>query len=130
MIKYNDKIVTNGALMTKGVEITSENVVKTGKKYRMRKRINEEVFDIDDSVADNAKMISLMMTMMRKIYDIIDTSALSTSDKALMDYAFNKHKSTETLADKIYSAEGDSLVDKLIDRQSQIKVISDTTGGK
>jgi len=126
MTKYKTKIISKGALKTKAIEISSEKTMKVGKKYQMRKEISENVFDLDDSVADNAKMISLLMTMMRKVYDALpDKSVISNNDIAFMDYAFNKHKNSITLADKEFAVNGNVFVDKLIDRQVQIKTLSD-----
>lgn len=93
-------------------------------KTKAREAIEREVFDDKDAIADNGKMISLMMTMMSRLYDVMDEtnkSALDPADRALIEYTFEKFKLTDTRADVQFAEEGGiETVDKLLERQGRI----------
>ena len=120
------KILKKGALHKVGVQETLNKEIKTEKKYLNRKKIQDEVFDDSDSIADNAKMISLLLTVISRMYDIMPTEQkdlLKADDKAMIEYAFNKFHTTNTRADTLYAQEGNSLIDTLMKRQSDINLI-------
>lgn len=93
-------------------------------KAKQRYKIEKQVFDTQDSVADNAKMISLMITLLSRFYDsFTDTqkNRIPQEDKALIEYLFSKFAETNTRADVQFSQEGgQTMVDKLLDRQAKI----------
>jgi len=94
------------------------------KKYQLRYKINEEVFDIHDSVADNAKAISLIFAMLSRIYNALPASTknkIPAEDRAMIEYAFQKYHSIQTRADVEFAlGSGKELVDKIMDRQDKI----------
>jgi hypothetical protein len=93
----------------------------TSSKGIIRKTINEEVFDLNDSVADNAKMISLLLSMLKRLYAVnFDTASLSSTDKGTIDYVINKFDTIQTRADVQFAKEGSSMIDKIMDRQALV----------
>ena len=93
------------------------------KKMKVRHQIESEVFDLHDSVADNAKWLSLLTTLMSRMYDTFtDTQKgrLSTEDKALIEEVFGIFKSTNTRGDVQFSKEGPAMIEKIMNRQAQI----------
>ena len=96
---------------------------KTDKKSFQRERISNEVFDLEDSVADNAKMISLLMSMIARLYPLIDTTTLATADKALIDGVLAEFAVTNTRADVQLAVEGSAMVSKILGRQAAVGAI-------
>ena len=96
---------------------------KNDKKSEARYLIENEVFDIRDSVADNAKMISLLVSFVERIWSIIPNDQkdnLSDEDRQAIDYVTDKFKDTLTWADIQWQKEGIGFADKLLERQSQV----------
>jgi hypothetical protein len=94
-----------------------------GKKGQWRYQIHKEVFDLYDSVADNAKMISLLFTLLSRIWDALPDdikSNISDEDRQIIEYAFEKFHNIKTRADIQFQEEGTKLIDKLMDRQAKI----------
>jgi len=120
---YKETITKTGNLHTKRIKHTPTTKTLSFTKDSIRKDIQNEVFDIEDSVADNAKMISLLITLSSRIYDILDTvqkDKLATGDRYLIEYIFAKFSTTETRADVQLVTEGTPMLDKLLERQSII----------
>jgi len=93
------------------------------KKYQLRYKINKEVFDLHDSVADNAKMISLIFALLTRIWEAIPNDIKDKMDKEtreMVEYAFQKYHSIQTRADVEFLINGKELIDKLMDRQDKI----------
>jgi len=125
-MKYVDKTKIKGAFYIPAVQ--EESSLLVGQKYKNRKQINEEVFDTEDAVADNAKMISLLMSIVSRIYSIIPESEkndLDPIDRDIIEYSIEKFKEIQTRADKQFQVEGSSLIDKLFERQNTIGNILD-----
>ena len=98
-------------------------VPSTSKKIMKRQEIQDEVFDLEDSVADNSKMISLMLTVMDRMYNTFtetQKAKMTAEDRGMIEYMFSKFKVTETRADVQFKSEGLELVDRLLDRQATI----------
>jgi len=126
MIKYKDTVQTNGMLVKKAVVPYLDTTPSIDKKMKTRKEINENVFDLDDSVADNSKMISLLTTIISRMYDTFSDEQkdlMDSADREMIEYTFAKFKDTNTRADVQFATEGIGLVDKLLDRQGQIGTI-------
>jgi len=115
--------VVQGKKVYKGVvEQLNTNPSKTVKSNN-RFKIQEEVFDIEDSVADNAKMISLLMTTLSRVYGVLDESqkdAIPAADKSLMEAMFAKFETTQTNADNMVALEGLTGMERLLNRQGKI----------
>ncbi len=116
----------NGALRKPGVREKLDDAVKTDTKNRKRLAIQDDVFDSQDSVADNAKMISLLTTIISRMYDTMTTtqkSKIPSADRDVIEYTFNSFKETTTRADSQMVLEGTGLIDKLLSRQANINNI-------
>jgi len=99
MPKYVKTNTTKGMLVTPAIKKVLDSTPKTDKKSFQRERISNEVFDLEDSVADNAKMISLLISMISRLYPLINTTALAVNDKALIDAVMAEFATTNTRAD-------------------------------
>jgi len=124
----NYKIVNKqeGMLAKKAVRKTYDSEESTDKKAFIREAVQKDVFDEQDSIADNAKMISLLTTVISRMYDIMpdaDKDLLDPNDKAMIEYTFSKFKSVNTRADVQFATEGVTLIDKLLNRQGAIGTI-------
>jgi hypothetical protein len=121
MSKYKETLIQKGNLIKKAVVEVPDTEPKVQKKYQYRKVITEEVFDLHDSVADNAKMISLMVSLFMRLYNAnFDKTQLADDDKAVIDYVFQKFEETKTRADVQFQKEGQAMIDKLLGRQGKI----------
>ena len=122
---FKEVTVKKGDFYKKGYQETLE--AKHGTKYRVRSRINNEVFDLHDSVADNAKMISLLFSLIMRMYGTYtDTQKgrLDTEDRALIEDLFNSFASSTTLADLQVQESGAAAISKLLERQARIAEIA------
>jgi hypothetical protein len=122
---FKEVTVKKGDFYKKGYQETLE--AKHGKKYRVRSRINNEVFDLHDSVADNAKMISLLFSLIMRMYGTYtDTQKgrLDAGDRALIEDLFNAFTLSTTLADLQVQELGTAAISKLLERQARIAEIA------
>lgn len=120
MLQKTTKV--KGSIRKPAVEEVPEQI-KTDTKSLKRLQIQDEVFDNSDAIADNAKMISLLLSTISKMYNTFtDTqkNKLSIEDKTLIEYTFDKFGNANTRADNQLQEEGTELVDKLIQRQETI----------
>ena len=128
---FEEKVKISGALRSKVVVEVNDNKPKRDKKTLARYDIEQNVFDKHDAIADNAKMISLILTVVSRIYDVLPDSEkdnIDSNERALIEYALDKFKITDTRADKLFATEGTALVDKLMDRQADIANILEEKG--
>jgi len=125
---FNEIKITKGAFTKKALIEEFDNSPKTDNKTKMRKSIQENVFDDRDAIADNAKMISLLLTLTSKVYSILpkeQKDLLSVEDKTVIEYVFEQFKLTNTRADIQFQKEGVAMIDKLLNRQELIgKIIN------
>jgi len=101
-----------------------------GPKAKARLLIQEQVFDIYDSIADNAKMISLILSLLWRIYEALPEESkvdLLPQDRYLIEYAFERFKNIQTRADVQFKREGVALIDKLLERQGKIGELVEKT---
>ena len=99
-----------------------------GQKGIVRYKIHKQVFDIYDSVADNAKMISLIFSIIMRIWEALPDdvkSSINEDDVQVIEYAISQFKNIKTRADVQFEKEGLSLIDKLVTRQSKIGKLVD-----
>jgi len=118
-------ITEDGTVFRKGVEEVHAPT-KTDSKSIKRLEIQDSVFDIEDSLADTTKWLSLLTTVVERMYSVMpaaDKANLTAADKAMIDYAMTKFKATTTRADTQYAIEGNVMIDKILNRQSQINKI-------
>jgi len=89
----------------------------------IRNTIQEEVFDIEDSVADNAKMISLLTSVVMRMWKVMpqdQKDLMDSEDVAVIDYFATAFDGVETNADKKFAVEGTNMIDKLLERQAEV----------
>jgi len=125
-MRYVDTMKKDNMLYTKAVKKVYEDVVSTNKKDFIRKDIQDQVFDTEDAIADNAKMISLLLTVVSRMYDAMnatDKANIPATDKTTIDYVVAQFKLTQTRADVQFALEGPALIDKLLSRQGTIGTI-------
>jgi hypothetical protein len=121
MSKYRETTIQKGNLIKKAVVEILDDEPKVQKKFQYRKAITEEVFDLHDSVADNAKMISLMISLFKRLYEVnFNKDNLADADKAVADYVFQRFGEIKTRADVQFQKEGPAMIDKLLNRQGKI----------
>ena len=122
-MKYIKTTKQNGMVIDPAIKNIVDSEPKTDKKSKLRYEIQEEVFDLSDSVADNAKLISLMFAMSVAMYNALsdDTKNNIPDDvKAKIEYAITKFGSIETWGQIQLNTEGNEAIDKLLDRQAKI----------
>ena len=124
---YKEVGIRKGGLFSKGLlKVPDIEEPSRDNKLRIRKNIEEEVFDIEDSVADNAKMISLLLSMVMRIYEVLpedSLNSLSPQDKAIIEGTLGKFKVTETSADLKVKSEGMPFIYNILDRQAAVSKI-------
>jgi len=95
------------------------------KKAKIREEIQEKVFDIPDSVADNAKLISLLMSVVKRMYEVMPkTSKAKIKDRDMIEGMIQVFDDTQTLADVQFSKQGGKLVQRIFKRQGDITKIA------
>ena len=115
------KIVTEG-MLSKTVTVDDGVQSSTPKAFK-RLKIQNEVYDDKDAIADNAKMISLLTSLVSTMYDTFSDEQkekIPKEQKQLIEYTFSKFKETTTLADKKLAKKGTKFIDGLMDTQSKI----------
>lgn len=132
MEKYNEVYVKQGPRHRKGVMVALP-APDTTLRGQMRKRINKEVGDLSELVANAHNMISLIMSTISVIYsELIKTMSPEQlqafeqnepAKKALIEYAITKFSGTITTADIKFAQDPQGAVNELIDSQGQIGTI-------
>ena len=116
------KIIKKGVLYKNAFE-EKPSEAKSDTKTKKRFEIQEQVFDDKDSIADNAKMISLLASIISRLWETTPQSQkddMNSTDVAMVDYFVQEFKQTETNADNKFAIEGTTLIDKLLERQQKI----------
>ena len=117
------KFTPDGIRYQKAIKEEINSLPSTDKKARVRYEIETEVFDLHDSVADNAKWLSLLTTLLSRMYGTFtDTqkNKLSTKDRALIEGVFTMFANTNTRGDVQFAQEGPAMIQKVMQRQAQI----------
>jgi len=119
-MKYKETIEKHGLLFKRKYKQELDSVLDV-KKGKARKRINSELFDIEDSLADTTKTLLLVIAMLKRLYDVnFDVNQLSQNDKDMIEYALNKYSEITTWLDVKINKEGITLIDKLANRQNNL----------
>lgn len=122
---FKEKTINkNGVYKKVLAEIPSE--MPMSKKMEMRKRINEEVFDLHDSVADLSKWLSYVTSMLRRIWEIVPEEQkqnLSEIDRQFIEGSMLKFQHTITIGDVKMMEEGFAVVDRVLTRQNEVGAI-------
>lgn len=125
-MKFEEKIATTDGTMFKKVITEVPMEPSNSKKDRIRLKIQDEVFDLNDSVADNAKMLSLLTGIVSRMYDIMPTEQkdlIEAEYRAAMEYSLHKFAATTTRGDVQFAEDGVAAIDKLLSRQQKISDI-------
>jgi len=119
-MKYKEIIEQQGILFKRKYKQELDSISNL-KKGKARERINTELFDVEDSLADTTKMLFLVIAMLKRLYDVnFDITQLSQDDKDMIEYALNKYSEITTWLDVKFNEEGIALIDKLADRQNNL----------
>ena len=122
---------TSNGMMNKKKYIYKEKLSpeSSSKKAGHKHDIQNDIFSLEDSVADNAKMISMAFTVLSSLYEITSATQkakLSTEDADFVEAVINKFKATTTQADVLYAKDGVESIDKVFDCQGQVPIILGT----
>jgi len=122
--------VTSEWLTTyRGVTTTATRPVVTGvipvyiKKLLAAREIKSQVRGTEDTIADLAKMNSLLFSMVSSIYGtltVTQKNKIPAPEKAVIDYATTTFTTIQTRADRQLASEGTALIDKLFGREVEI----------
>ncbi len=120
-----EKVSKDGVVFKR--QVTEVNTsVPANKKSLARVKINEQVFDIHDSIADTTKWLSLLSSMVARIYLAMPEEQKATMpvpERQMIEYAFSKFMGATTRADVQFEQEGIAMIDKLFERQTKIAEI-------
>jgi len=113
----------------RGLTTTATRPVVTGvipkyiKKLIAAREIEYHVRNKDDTIADLAKMVSLLLSMVSSIYGTLSTTQkgkIPAAERAIIDYATTTFAAIQTRADRQLATEGTTLIDKLFGREVEI----------
>jgi len=92
-------------------------------KQLIAKQRDAEIRNVDDTLADLAKMNSLLFSVVATIYSTLTPTAINkipAAEKAVIDYAIKRFTAIQTRGDRQLATEGTKLIDKLFDREVSI----------
>lgn len=124
------KLKSDGLRVQVAYVETLDTTLRTDKKTKASYEIQEKVYkSLADSVADNAKLISLMFIIGSSIYEALGDEIkekIPSNVREKIEHAIEKFKSIETWGSIQINKEGNEAIDKLLQRQAQIgKIIKD-----
>jgi len=118
--------ITTGALVSRAFIQVLDKTPRTGAKVEARSAIEKEVFDSEDSISDNSKAISVLLSMVGDIYDVLPKTSKDKMDaerRAGIEYVITKFRETRTTADVGIEESGTDFIDKLLNRQAKVCTI-------
>lgn len=122
MPQYTKKPIKENGIYSNVYEETLKGPSKD-KKAKQRALIDERVFDIHDSIADNAKWAAILTTAISIMYQAMDADTKGRMDprqKGLMDVLVASYSTVQTRFEVQYEKEGLELIFKMIQRQKEI----------
>lgn len=133
MPKTKEIFETNGLRVRRAYIEEIDKKPKIGNKYKAKYNIENKVYeDLADSVADNAKLISLVFAMGAVMYKALPDDLknnIPQDAREKIEYAIEKYHSIETWGDIQLATEGNEAIDKLLDRQGKIgEIIKEVYG--
>lgn len=102
--------------------------VKQLQKQKARELIAQNVQDLPDQIADNAKMISLLISVVSRIWQNLPATQrnkVPEDEAAFIDAALGIFKDVETRADKQFKKEGIAVAQRIFTREAAIANIVD-----
>jgi len=122
-------VVAYRGVTTKATRPVATTVIpKPILKQLIAAHIDSDVRNPSDTLADLAKMNSLLFSMVGAIYSTLTPTAVGkipAADKAVIDYAMARFQAVQTRGDRQLATEGTKLIDKLFDREVAIADIVD-----
>jgi len=129
-MKYVERYENKGLFYKKYYEEVP-TILKDVKKGKTRKQINDNVFDVEDSLSDTTKLVFLLIRILKIIFDSdFDKSNISESDLEFINMIFEKYDKNDNRFDTQFSNEGYQLIDKLFNRQDKINSFINSVGKK
>ena len=122
-MKYVETVKSDGLRVQKAYKEVVLDEPLTSKKAKARYEIENNIFDIRDSVADNAKMISLLFSMVYRMYEAMPEEYkqnLSEQDRQMIEFAINEFKNVQTWGDIKIQKEGTNAISSLMQRQDKV----------
>jgi len=124
MSKFREtKYKTPSGVFKRAVVEEIDDTPKTDKKHISRKRVQDEVFDLHDSVADNAKWASLLTGFVIRIYNALPEEIknnIDPSDRQLIEALSAQFLETPTRLDVQIDKEGYGVIDRMLSRQKEV----------
>ncbi len=123
---FKQEMVSNDGVVFNKKVIELPSAPSSSKKAFQRLAIENEVFDIHDSLADTTKWLSLLSSVVARIYAILPESQKSqipAQERAVIEYAIQKFNNSTTRADTQFAQEGNQMIDKIFDRQTQLSQV-------
>jgi len=130
-----EKITTrDGMLVKTKFKEQTEELLATPKTY-IRKDIREEVYDIEDAIADGFKLSLANMSMIYRLFLLIvklykdlnkedELRAVISEDlENSINEIMNYYKDTKTILDLKIKEEGLAFMKRILDRQNKIATI-------
>ena len=108
--------------------VVKPQLTTSKKKNIIRHDVDVNIRDVNDTVADLAKMNALLMAMASGIYGTLSSTAKDKIDptkRAIIEYAISEWDNSNTRADRQLATEGTTLIDKLFSREVKIADIVD-----
>ena len=115
--KKVDKII---GMRQKAVYIETPSEVE-GVKGRIRNKIEKEVSDKEDLIADLYKLTFINLTLIKELYKIVNLDDMDKDKKDLFLNGLSKYEQSSTILDYIIEKEDiESFLDRVIERQEKI----------
>ena len=109
-------------------ETLNDNISST--KGRIRDRVEKEVGDTLDNLADISKLVSFSIMTMSLLYKAIDRSKLTAKELTILDQGFKIFNDTDTIASDNFNESGLKSIEPLLKKLSDIRNIKNTVLGK
>ena len=127
MVTYREVNKVDGALISKAIIPVLDTRPQRGKKITARKKISEQVFGLDDSVADNAKLIAVLTNCVSEMYRVMPSGTkakLSNEAKEILEVISENYDFSKTIVGKKASKQGFvETIKALFGRQEKIAEI-------
>jgi hypothetical protein len=123
---FKQEMISNDGVVFNKKVIELPATPSSSKKAFQRLAIENEVFDIHDSLADTTKWLSLLSSVVARMYAILPESQkaqIPAQERAVIEYAIQKFNDSTTRADIQFALEGNQMIDKIFDRQTQLSSI-------
>lgn len=115
---------SNGSsALQKTIMVDGEGNEVSVAKGEARNSIEALGIDTLDSLADTSKMISIGLSFIATIYEVLtdeQKNAIPAEKRALIEFGINAFKETNTWADLQLANEGTAMITRILERQKHI----------